>query len=84
MLLAGEESELTFIDHSCAEMTVSLVAICQNRDLDYHIPRACKTHILYSFGKNELLMYSFSSLNKKQEYIKNSFLPKSGKCEFCI
>jgi len=26
VLLAGEESELTFIDHSCAEMTVSLVA----------------------------------------------------------
>lgn len=23
VLLAGEESELTFIDHSCAEMTVS-------------------------------------------------------------
>lgn len=25
VLLAGEESELTFIDHSCAEMTVSLI-----------------------------------------------------------
>lgn len=27
VLLAGEESELTFIDHSCAEMTVSDVFI---------------------------------------------------------
>lgn len=29
VLLAGEESELTFIDHSCAEMMVSGVNIVQ-------------------------------------------------------
>lgn len=31
VLLAGEESELTFIDHSCAEMTVSERLFYQNR-----------------------------------------------------